>query len=155
MLADSHLTPAAVAAIRDLLEPGENLADISTWADQQREVPNTGPWHYANLPITESRYDAKFCQPKGCVVSKIEDFRRVLLDPNATRKERQQALKFLVHYLQDLHQPVHVGDNGNRGCKSPTFLLTLLIPPISLPPFLRSPCVTSIECPIGSSKIPP
>jgi len=45
MLADSRLTPAAVAAIRDLLEPGEDLADISTWADRQREIPGTGPWH--------------------------------------------------------------------------------------------------------------
>jgi hypothetical protein len=115
MLADSRLTPAAVAAIRDLLEPGEDLADISNWADRQREVPGTGPWHYVNVPITASRYDAKFCQPKGCVVSKIEDFSRVLLDPKAARKEKQQALKFLVHFLQDLHQPVHVGDNGDRG----------------------------------------
>lgn len=49
------------------------------------------------------------------MVRKIEDFRRILLNPSVTRKERQQALKFLVHYLQDLHQPVHVGDNGDRG----------------------------------------
>ncbi len=68
-----------------------------------------------NVPIKESRYDAKFCQPVDCVVSKIEDSRRVLLDPNSTRKDKQQALKFLVHFLQDLHQPVHVGDNGDRG----------------------------------------
>jgi hypothetical protein len=81
MLADSRLTPAAVAAIRDLLEPGEDLADISTWADRQREIPGTGPWHYVNVPITKSGYDAKFCQPEGCVVSKTEDFRRVLLNP--------------------------------------------------------------------------
>ena len=45
MLADCRLTPAAVAAIRVLLEPGEDLADISTWADGQREVPGTGSWH--------------------------------------------------------------------------------------------------------------
>ncbi len=115
LLADSRLTPAAVAAVKELLEPGEDLVDISSWADRQREVPDTGTWHYVNVPITVSRYDAKFCQPKGCVVSKIEDFRRVLLDPKAARRDKQQALKFLVHYLQDLHQPVHVGDNGDRG----------------------------------------
>ncbi len=39
----------------------------------------------------------------------------MLLDPKAAREKKQQALKFLVHYLQDLHQPVHVGDNGDRG----------------------------------------
>jgi len=115
MLAESRLTPAAVAAIHDLVEPGEDLADISIWADRQREVHDAGPWHYVNVPITESRYDARFCQPMGFVVSKIEYFRRVLLNPNAARKEKQQALKFLVHYIQDLRQPVHVGDNGDRG----------------------------------------
>ncbi len=118
MLADSRLTPAAVAAIRKLLEPGEDLEDIPTWADRQREVPGTGPWHYVNVQITESRYDPKFCQPVGCVVSKIEDFRRVLLNPRAPRKEKQLALKFLVHYVQDLHQPVHVGDNGDRAASA-------------------------------------
>ena len=39
------------------------------------------------------------CQPQGCIVSKVEDFRRVLLDPNADRKAKQQALKFSVHFL--------------------------------------------------------
>jgi nuclease S1 len=115
LLAESRLTPAAAAEIRRLFEPGETLADVSTWADQQREVPGTGPWHYVNVPITASRFAARFCQPEGCVVSKIEEFRQVLLDPKATRTEKQRALRFLVHFLQDLHQPVHVGDNGDRG----------------------------------------
>ena len=47
--------------------------------------------------------------------SPIEEFRRVLLDTKAARQERQRALKYLIHYLQDLHQAVHVGENGNRG----------------------------------------
>jgi hypothetical protein len=115
LLTESHLTRAAAAAIRTLLDPGESLADISTWADQQRVIPGSGPWHYVNVPIIESRYDARFCQSGGCVVSKVGDFRQVLLDPSADRNTKQQALKFLVHFLQDMHQPVHVGDNGDRG----------------------------------------
>jgi nuclease S1 len=115
MLAESRLTPGARATIRQLLKPGEDLADISTWADQQKEIPYTAPWHYVNIPITESRYDARFCQKNGCVVSKIEDFKRVLMNPNKSRKDKQEALGFLVHLLQDLHQPLHVGDNGDRG----------------------------------------
>jgi hypothetical protein len=107
--------PGATATIRELLEPGESLADASTWADQQREVPDAGPWHYVNVPIAESHYDAKFCEPKGCVVSKIEDFRRVLLNPKSAKDEKQRALRLLVHFIQDLHQPVHVSDNGDRG----------------------------------------
>ena len=96
MLAESRLTPAALAAIRRFLEPGEDLAVISTWADQQQEIPRTGPWHYVNVPIAESRYDARDCPPQGCVAVKIEDFRRVLLDPDASRKEKQQALRYMM-----------------------------------------------------------
>ncbi len=70
LVASSRLTPAAAAAIRNLLKPGEDLVEISTWAYRQREVPGTGPWHYVNVPVTESRYDARFCRPQGCVVIK-------------------------------------------------------------------------------------
>ena len=81
MMAESRLTPAALAAVRNLLERGESLADASAWADHQREVPKSDPWHYVSVPISEPRYDPKFCAPSGCVVSKIEDFERVLSDP--------------------------------------------------------------------------
>lgn len=115
-LAESRLTPAARAAVRDLLEPGESLADASTWADEhRRDLPESGPWHYVNVPITEAAYAPRFCQPGGCVVSKIADFRRVLADPTVSPAERRKALRFLVHLVQDLHQPLHVGDRRDRG----------------------------------------
>jgi nuclease S1 len=115
MMAEERLSPRALAAVHDLLGPGVSLADISTWADEQQDIPGSGSWHYVNVPITESRYDRKYCQPGGCVVSKIEDFKRVLLDRTAGRAETQEALKFLVHFIEDLHQPLHVGDTGSRG----------------------------------------
>jgi hypothetical protein len=114
-MSEERLTPAALTAVHDLLGPGASLADVSTWADEQREVKGTGPWHYFNVPISESRYDPKYCQRCGCVVSKIEDFKRVLADPKAGRAGNQQALKFLIHFIADLHQPLHVGDIGSRG----------------------------------------
>ena len=49
------------------------------------------------------------------MVGKIADFSRVLLDPKKTRLEKQRSLKFLIHFIEDLHQPLHVGDNGSRG----------------------------------------
>jgi len=114
-MAEDRLTPHALAAVHDLLGPGVSLADISTWADEQREVSGNGPWHYVDVPITAPRYDPKFCPAKGCVVSKIEDFKRVLQDPSAGKAEKQQALKFLVHFIEDLHQPLHVGDTESKG----------------------------------------
>jgi hypothetical protein len=78
-------------------------------------MPGAGPWHYVNVSITEARYDSRYYPQGGCVVSKVEDFRRILMDSGAERPQKQRALKFLIHFIQDLHCPVHVGDNGDRG----------------------------------------
>jgi hypothetical protein len=114
-MAERRLTPAALAAIRDLMGPGAKLADIASWADLQQEVQESSQWHYVDVPLSSDRYEPRFCQPGGCVVSKIKDFRKLLMEGNGSRTERQLALKFLVHLIQDLHQPLHVGDNGSRG----------------------------------------
>ncbi len=115
-IAEGRLTPTARAAVAALLEPGQSIADVSTWADEvRRDYPESGPWHYINIPITEPAYDPKFVPAEGCVITKIEDFRKILADPNATRPERAKALKFLIHFVQDMHQPVHVGHRADRG----------------------------------------
>ena len=79
--------PAARAIIRDLLEPGESLADASTWADEHnREIRGSTSWHFVNVPIWAPHYDPRDCRPQGCVVSKIAEFRAILLDHNAPRR---------------------------------------------------------------------
>ncbi len=113
-MAESRLSPRALAVIHELLGPGVSLSDISTWADEHRN-PSSGAWHYVDVPITESRYDPKYCLSKGCVVSKIADFRRILIDRRADKFKKQEALKYLVHFIEDLHQPLHVADNNDRG----------------------------------------
>jgi nuclease S1 len=115
-IAEARLTPAAKEAVAALLEPGETLADVSTWADEvRRDRRETGPWHYINIPITEPRYDVKFVPKEGCVITKIDDFRKILADTSRPRLERAEALKFLVHFVEDMHQPVHVGHRDDRG----------------------------------------
>ena len=115
-LAESRLSPAALKAVRELLEPGESLADASTWADEvRRDFPRSGPWHYVNVPITEEKFDARFCSDSGCVISKIKEFRKVINDREVPRVKRQQALRFLTHFVEDMHQPLHVGDQHDRG----------------------------------------
>jgi nuclease S1 len=114
-MAESRLTPSALAAVHALLGPGMNIADASTWADERQEIPEADRWHYVNIPIREMQYAPRFCQPGGCVVSKIEDFKRILCDPKAGRLQKQQALKYLIHLIADLHQPLHVGDNRDMG----------------------------------------
>ena len=98
------------------MAPGESLADVSTWADEyRRDHPETGPWHYVNVSIGEAKYDPKFDPAHEHVVSKVEEFRKTLADPGRTREERARALKFLVHFVQDMHQPVHVGNRDDKG----------------------------------------
>ena len=115
-LAESRLSAQARAVVRDLLEPGESLADASTWADEHsREIRGSAAWHYVNVPISASRYDARDHARRPCVVTKIAEFRAVLADRDAPRARRREALRFFVHLVQDLHQPLHVADHGDRG----------------------------------------
>jgi len=102
--------------VQDLLDPGQSLADVSTWADEvRRDRPESATWHYVNVPIAESKYHPRHEHPKGGVVSKILDFEKIVADTSAPRLQRQEALKYLVHFLQDMHQPVHVGHRADRG----------------------------------------
>jgi len=118
-LTESRLSPEVGAAIRDLLEPGESLADASTWADENsREMPGSAAWHYVNVHISSPHYTSRDCRPQGCVVSKIAEFRAILGDKNASKPRRRTALRFFVHLVQDLHQPMHVADRGDRGGNS-------------------------------------
>jgi hypothetical protein len=55
------------------------------------------------------------CPKDDCVVAKIEDFRKVLSDPAAPQPQRKEALMFLVHFIGDMHQPLHCSDNKDRG----------------------------------------
>ncbi len=118
-LSERHLTPAARAGITELLEPGESLADCSTWADEhRRDMPKTAPWHYVDVPLDEPRYDDRFAADdpaKGFIVLKIRELRAILKDRSKPIAERRQALRFLVHLIEDLHQPLHVGENHDRG----------------------------------------
>ena len=115
-IAETLLTPQARAAVRDLLG-NESLADVSTWADEiLRERKNTAPLHYVNIDPSHDRFDLqRDCPKEGCVVSAIIENSHVLRDENATRQERIEALKFLVHFVGDVHQPLHVAHARDKG----------------------------------------
>ena len=118
-VAELHLTPRAKTEIKGLLADGESLADCSTWADEhRRQVRRSAPWHYVDVPLDEVRYDWRFSGDdpvKGFIVDKIAEFRAILKDTSKPVEERRVALRFIVHLVGDLHQPLHVGDNHDRG----------------------------------------
>lgn len=116
-IAEARLTPEARKAVRELLLEGDSLLTVCNWADGEghEAVPGSAPWHYVNVSINSARYDARDCPAGGCVVEKIKHFRKVLADRRAPKAERARALLFLIHFVEDVHQPLHVGDNHDRG----------------------------------------
>src|SRR5262249_39523166 len=105
-----------------LLGPGVSLASVSNWADDVRESrPETTRWHFVDIPLEASSYDAALhCRSDAvrgdCVVAELERL-RIELRCAATRSARSEALRFAVHFVADVHQPFHtIGDarGGNQ-----------------------------------------
>ena len=125
LIAEDRLTPSAKTAIHDLLGKDVNISDaeIASWADQiRRERRDTGPWHYVDIPVrtssaaptTAPTFDEVRDGGHGNnVIDKITDFEKVLKDPKASKGDRAEALKFLVHLVGDLHQPLHCAERNN------------------------------------------
>ncbi len=116
LIAQSHLTPAAKAEVDRLLalEPGETLASISTWADDHKN-PTTASWHYVNLPRDTCVYDEqRDCPDSHCVVGAIQKQLRILRS-NPSDEKRLNALKYVVHLVGDVHQPLHAGYQDDKG----------------------------------------
>jgi len=118
--AASRLSAQARAEIDRLLalEPGATLVSVSTWADEKRS-PATAAWHYLNFPRdADCSYDAAIsCIDGNCVVGSIER-QAAILASNAPDAERLKAMKYLVHMVADVHQPLHAGFADDRGGNS-------------------------------------
>jgi hypothetical protein len=115
-LAQAQLTAKAKTEIDKLmaLEPGETLASISTWADEHRN-PTTAAWHYVNFPKNSCAYEAaRDCPDGNCVVAAI-DRQLAVLASDAPAEKRLMALKYVVHFVADIHQPLHAGYAEDRG----------------------------------------
>lgn len=119
LLAQAQLTPKARIEVERLLalEPGSRLSSVSTWADEHRN-PATAAWHYVNFPRGTCEYDSERDCPGGkCVVGAIEAQAKVL-GYDASDERRLLALKYLVHFVADVHQPLHAGYQDDRGGNS-------------------------------------
>lgn len=116
-LSEGLLTPAARARIEATLAPGESLSALASWADEiRRERRDTESWHYVDIPLHSSGFDWKRdCAATGCVVEEIEEFRRTWHNPALSRGARREALLFLVHFVGDMHQPLHCANHDDRG----------------------------------------
>ncbi len=115
-IAQQHLNEQAKTAIAELLE-GENMAAVSNYADDIKKIQafkKYSPWHYVNFPFDE-RYGDSPVSEKGDLVMGIETCIALLKDSSTERSERIFYLKLLIHFMGDLHQPLHVGRASDRG----------------------------------------
>jgi len=136
LIAYRQLSPTARAALdallasdTDTLTAGD-FASRATWADKYRNAHReTAAWHFVDVEIDRpDLQDACFGFPtlhggqwasqgpaQDCVVNKIDEFAAELKTPSTPAAERLLALKFLIHFMGDLHQPLHAADHHDRG----------------------------------------
>ena len=133
LIAEARLTPTAKAMAFNILnaspidpslsryckDPGlDAFVDSSTWADDERQVkPDTGPWHFIDIPrgAPESAL-SQFCPPAtGCITAALAAQIEILRDGKASPQARADALRFVIHLVGDIHQPLHDTTNNDRG----------------------------------------
>jgi hypothetical protein len=118
-IAQRRLTPDGAAMVATLLGPGHSLASIASWADDARdERPETYNWHFVDIPIGVPKYSAtRDCSPdkkKGdCIVAELDRLKDELAC--GTGDKKVDALRFAVHFLGDIHQPLHTVDELTGG----------------------------------------
>jgi len=115
-IAQSYLSPEVKLIIEDILD-GQSLALVSTFADEiksDERYKAFSPWHYVNFPF-ESTYEKSPKSEKGDIIVAIKKCVDVLKSKDASKDDKAFYLKMLVHFMGDLHQPLHVGLAEDRG----------------------------------------
>jgi hypothetical protein len=117
LIAESLLSTQAREQVRQLLGE-ETLAVAATDMDTQRGAltqrwTESDRWHYDNQPVCQQQ--TAYCADGQCATRQIERFKKILADRQASRSERALALRIVVHLLGDIHQPLHMADNEDRG----------------------------------------
>ncbi len=131
LIAETELTPEARQFVEKLLSENpvdpqvkrycgnttrDLVADASTWADDVRDTLKNGPWHYIDIPRGSAHGPwAEFCGSNGCVIQAISDQLAIVKDKNADPRLRADALRYVIHFIGDLHMPLHASTNNDEG----------------------------------------
>lgn len=118
-IADENLSGVARANVQILLGV-EDLAEAATWPDDMKSdqaefwQKAASPWHYVTVREGDD-YQASDAPPEGDAMTALQRFTAVLRDPTAPIDYKRLALRFIVHIIGDLHQPLHAGGGNDRG----------------------------------------
>ena len=125
-IADRLLTPQAHALVTRLLAGDldkfgnlsgrTTLEAVSVWPDELNGTPAArATWHYDDVPVCGTAPKARYCADGQCNTEQLQRLTGVLADPHAAARDRNEALKWIVHLVGDIHQPLHAADNADRG----------------------------------------
>jgi hypothetical protein len=133
-IAWANVTPATRAAIARVLKaqgqlntpecPARTIEEASVWPDCVKPLKDAAgssrfgyaySWHYQNVNICAAFDLQPACKDGNCVSAQIEKQKAILANRRASAKDRAMALAFLVHFVGDLHQPLHAGDKADKG----------------------------------------
>lgn len=117
-IAARHLDPQARAAVKAILGD-ESMTDVASWADEIRKQPKyifTDGCHGVKVPLGEESFNMERDCPEGrCAPAAIEKYAAIVRNPEANPVERQEALKFVIHFVGDIHCPVHAPYANGKG----------------------------------------
>lgn len=123
-VASSFVKDDTAAYFQTLLrnQSTDYLANVATWADSIRYTKwghFTGPFHFIDAkdsPPTSCNVDMqRDCKAEGCVISALQNYTTRLLDPHLSPDDHEQAAKFVLHFIGDMHQPLHAEDVAKGG----------------------------------------
>jgi hypothetical protein len=125
-MAQQQLSATAQREVRALLQPDDEstLVDVAIWADDLRDTDpalfrSTSRLHYVNFSSAQCNYvPQRDCRKGECVVAAIERYESILADRSRPRAERADALRFVSHFIADVHQPLHASFKRDKGGNS-------------------------------------
>jgi hypothetical protein len=118
-IAYENLSGVARANVKILLAT-EDLAEAATWPDDMKSDPTdfwqktASPWHYVTVREGDN-YKGSDAPAEGDAMTALTRFTAALRDPKASPDDKRLALRFIVHIIGDLHQPLHAGGGNDRG----------------------------------------
>src|SRR5271166_2767484 len=124
VIAADNLTPAAASHVADILGVTADKRTIATAMEaaslrpdtEFRDDKSTAPWHFIDICLQDRRSDvAVRCPSRNCVTAKIDEYSKRLKESNYDRWGAAGDLAFLIHFVGDIHQPLHAANDADRG----------------------------------------
>lgn len=118
-IADAHLSSKARVAVKRILDT-ETMAEASNWPDFMKSDPSpfwqktASAWHYVTIPDGKT-YDQVGAPPEGDAMTALDRFSATLRDRKASADDKRLALRFIIHIVGDVSQPLHNGNGNDRG----------------------------------------